>query len=99
MEISLPKLVFLWFRDLKNQKTGPVVQSFPVLVQSSCSLFAVLRLDFQALTRNNVLNLNNNVNEIFVANKLKLQLAIGGMWFFDPSSMQPQTNHKNIGET
>ena len=37
-----------WY--LKNEKTGLQVQSFPVLVQSSCSLFPVFRQDFKALS-------------------------------------------------
>jgi len=41
--------VFLRSLHLKNEKTGPVLQSFAVLVWSGYGLFLVLRLDFQTL--------------------------------------------------
>ena len=46
---SPPQLVFLWSSNLKTERPRLQVQSFAVLVWSSCSLFAVLRLDFKAL--------------------------------------------------
>ena len=42
--------VFLQSLHLKNEKTGPVVRSFAVLVRSSYGLFLVPRLDFQTLS-------------------------------------------------
>ena len=44
-----PKPVFLQSCNLKTERPRLLVRSFAVLVQSSCSLFAVLGLDFQAL--------------------------------------------------
>ena len=47
---SPPQPVFLWSFNLKTERPRLLVWSFAVLVQSSCGLFAVLGLDFQALT-------------------------------------------------
>ena len=44
-----PQPVFLRSCNLKPKRPRLLVRSFAVLVQSSCSLFAVLGLDFQAL--------------------------------------------------
>jgi hypothetical protein len=44
-----PNNMFLGALHLENEKTTPQVWSFAVLVQSSYSLFPVLRSDFQTL--------------------------------------------------
>ena len=47
--IGVQKTGLLRSSNLKTERPRLQVQSFAVLVQSSCSLFAVLRLDFKAL--------------------------------------------------
>ena len=68
------QLVFLWSSNLKTERPRLQVWCFAVLVWSSCSLFAVLRLDFKALIMAGKQRSNINAMDVMDPSPQHIQL-------------------------